>query len=859
MQQKGLDTKHGESATRAASTETQATAVKKRGRPRKTTTEPDAREGPDVQKMLSGLRRSEGGETGSSGVGAKRPRGRPRIHPVEELKVKRPRGRPRKDASTDGVAKVDVMEHKQDEAESAAASATGEPVLVKRGPGRPRKVPVELEAGAAGTPVKRKPGRPRKTPTEQSGGGSDSSPKRGPGRPRKRIISIELENPASAKRGPGRPRKSAGLPVSAENASHNTEVTEGAEMNDSVVVSQLLPQPEMGTKGVSATHHSVITVPALAHPVASYEAGPPSTLAKRYPNSSAYLSSDRSFDPDSERLKNHSNPDDLSKDSIEVPVRGYDHGSSRSPSNRPVLVSSPTKVRTLGAYSHSNLRTRETLDAQRHKRDSAENSDIEDLRSSITTLPDDSDYDSRSSDSEPTFSRRGNVMQPRASSSTSNEGIIVQSSKEISARPHETTTQENTTQSPRRKRRLKKTMTVTLADDLSKGEENNQEHHSFQSENRKSVVLNFNKKKQSPSPVASCRGNHKNNILDDSYDVFEFSSHGNSAFVIPPDAFKSPQRDSKEPSAPRVKKSVGILGILKNTTQSLQAISKSPRHSSINKLRSKLDEIDIDIQLSDDEDDEDDEQNSVRSTYSTPLCSPRCSPKLRPRQQLHNFVIDDVSERNSKSPPETPLPQSPTRTSKHASQLITGAHVTPAAVSSPKIGTLYTEQNILALDRLQLGDHGTPQNHTSHRNSELELEPEHPPSRNSTPEPINELPVWRALPNIEFNKLDEDRRMLSGFLHDLLRYMNVNEATLKRDIDGNITYFIQQMPNQELDMTFIQWLDLKVSQLKVEYLKELEKKRTLLVGQFEASERIIRNISDSKVLLELANRFGIKF
>lgn len=85
------------------------------------------------------------------------------------------------------------------------AEPTATVVPIKRGPGRPRKNPVDANAAA---PVKRGPGRPRKNPVEASA----APVKRGPGRPRKNPVEASA---APVKRGPGRPRKN---PVDAAHA-----------------------------------------------------------------------------------------------------------------------------------------------------------------------------------------------------------------------------------------------------------------------------------------------------------------------------------------------------------------------------------------------------------------------------------------------------------------------------------------------------------------------------------------------------------------------------------------------------------------------------------------------------------------
>jgi hypothetical protein len=84
------------------------------------------------------------------------------------------------------------------------AAAHAAPAPIKRGPGRPPKTPAA--AHAAPTPIKRGPGRPPKIPAATHA--APAPIKRGPGRPRKDGLPPgSVTAPAPIKRGPGRPRK----------------------------------------------------------------------------------------------------------------------------------------------------------------------------------------------------------------------------------------------------------------------------------------------------------------------------------------------------------------------------------------------------------------------------------------------------------------------------------------------------------------------------------------------------------------------------------------------------------------------------------------------------------------------------
>ncbi|CCD24371.1 survivin NDAI_0D00570 [Naumovozyma dairenensis CBS 421] len=61
----------------------------------------------------------------------------------------------------------------------------------------------------------------------------------------------------------------------------------------------------------------------------------------------------------------------------------------------------------------------------------------------------------------------------------------------------------------------------------------------------------------------------------------------------------------------------------------------------------------------------------------------------------------------------------------------------------------------------------------------------------------------------ELNKIDENTLIVKKYFHKLLKYINNNDATLHHDRDGDLTFFINQMPNTELDMTFEEWIKSK--------------------------------------------------
>ena len=98
--------------------------------------------------------------------------------------------------------------------EAPAPVTATETAPVKRGPGRPRKNPMDVAP-----PAKRGPGRPKgsknkpKTTESTAAATSPTAPaKRGPGRPRKNPVDVLIP----AKRGPGRPKGSKNKPKTTE-------------------------------------------------------------------------------------------------------------------------------------------------------------------------------------------------------------------------------------------------------------------------------------------------------------------------------------------------------------------------------------------------------------------------------------------------------------------------------------------------------------------------------------------------------------------------------------------------------------------------------------------------------------------
>lgn len=99
---------------------------------------------------------------------------------------------------------------------------------------------------------------------------------------------------------------------------------------------------------------------------------------------------------------------------------------------------------------------------------------------------------------------------------------------------------------------------------------------------------------------------------------------------------------------------------------------------------------------------------------------------------------------------------------------------------------------------------------------------------------------------------EETRKLVKEYFHDLLVYMNKNDATLGEDRDGDLAFFIEQMPASELDMTFTHWVDEKLKTMKQEFKEECGAKLSFLKKDFEQACNSINSLDDDEALLKIA-------
>lgn len=109
----------------------------------------------------------------------------------------------------------------------------------------------------------------------------------------------------------------------------------------------------------------------------------------------------------------------------------------------------------------------------------------------------------------------------------------------------------------------------------------------------------------------------------------------------------------------------------------------------------------------------------------------------------------------------------------------------------------------------------------------------------------------------QFEKASEDGRIVKDYFHDLLVYINKNDATLADDRDGELAYFMRQMPAEELDMKFEDWLQAKVNRIKLDFTRDCEEKLRNLRQEFERTSSFVSSLEDEEIITRIANNLGL--
>ncbi|GMM56679.1 survivin [Maudiozyma humilis] len=115
----------------------------------------------------------------------------------------------------------------------------------------------------------------------------------------------------------------------------------------------------------------------------------------------------------------------------------------------------------------------------------------------------------------------------------------------------------------------------------------------------------------------------------------------------------------------------------------------------------------------------------------------------------------------------------------------------------------------------------------------------------------------------QINSIDNDRKIVKDYLHDLLNYININDASLNNDRDGNLTYFMDKMPESEKNMQFENWTETKVKSIHKTFTDDIDNKKKLMMSEFALLDHQIRSINTNKsendaLLRHMANSFGIE-
>ncbi|SCU96585.1 LAFA_0G07052g1_1 [Lachancea sp. 'fantastica'] len=450
---------------------------------------------------------------------------------------------------------------------------------------------------------------------------------------------------------------------------------------------------------------------------------------------------------------------------------------------------------------------------------------------------------------------------PETSCPAPSDGSDVEGDQQQIERPSTATELDN---SPKRKVRLRQNQRLTSTEDQDIDSDTN---------STKSIVFNFN----NPSPKGKSEA--RNPIIDDSFDAFSFSAHGNSEFVIPESAFQIKKSSVLQPLD---EKSFGASTLP-------QTGNESPKEESpIQKLALKenaLDDIDMNVEMSDDS-----SGSSPLSKASTPVGSPARSlpppekhmldkrrdsevnktelnsasgPKSISRIDVDTLSLvakkpdnDELSPRSADVDTESSgaimeTTEQPSPINKYNNRLSPALKQTTLAVEGESARPLSTNTAVTTRE--------TPKENVS----EPKI-PEDGPTQQGTPA-RERPPASPTSANISssaaelrnsFSKVDEERVLLADYFRQLLRYINVNDMSLSNEVDGDLSFFVQHMPPAEKKLTFTAWIDLKQSELVEEFERDYRIKVAKLEEQFQLAKSFFENMDNDETLLRIAEQFG---
>ncbi|SCU91205.1 LADA_0F08680g1_1 [Lachancea dasiensis] len=415
--------------------------------------------------------------------------------------------------------------------------------------------------------------------------------------------------------------------------------------------------------------------------------------------------------------------------------------------------------------------------------------------------------------------------------------------------------------SPKRRIRIKQNQKLSMADDseLFEGDENS----------TKSIVLNFNNRSPSGPPKT------RNPIIDDSFDAFSFSAHGNSEFVIPDSVFQSKLR-AKEQNLPNSRqKATSDAGDHQSDGSSITERNLSSGSKSDSLPARVLDNIDLNVDISDDSEEEasssevnggDATPRQIRSldpvenfgrestgnlskypitdrSNQASISEPAKNHLVLPEHSLHGIVLD---------PNHSPIALAKKLTEDSKTRLGTG---TPGGL----VVTDYGEPTISK--KISQPSSDTKGNSSAKQSSYAALQPQtgmstpNGPSQNSTGP--RELFTDSAKVRDSLHKVDESRGLLANYFRKLLHYINVNDATLDNEKDGDLSFFVHHMPEVEKKLTFAAWIDMKKMELREEFNRDYQIKIATIEQQFTEAKNFFLELDNDDAILKLAELYNI--
>lgn len=95
------------------------------------------------------------------------------------------------------------------------------------------------------------------------------------------------------------------------------------------------------------------------------------------------------------------------------------------------------------------------------------------------------------------------------------------------------------------------------------------------------------------------------------------------------------------------------------------------------------------------------------------------------------------------------------------------------------------------------------------------------------------------------NEIDTDTNSIKEYMHNLLRYINYNSATLNNDKDGDLNFFMNHMPNIEKKMNFGDWIKYKLTEIHKGYVENITKKSVISNEAFTVLLNRIESIDEN--------------